>query len=60
MFDLDCVYKIESIMPDGRKLFTTGTVIEEDEHLIRVHTLKNEDLNLNKANITQSIKVVDD
>jgi hypothetical protein len=60
MFDLNCVYKIESIMKDGRKLYTTGTVIDEDEHLIRIRTIKNEDFNLNKADISQSTKVVDD
>ena len=39
-------------------IFYNGEVIEEDDHLLKIHTIKGEEVVINKAEIRQSMAVV--
>lgn len=58
MFDKEKVYKFE-LFKEGKTIYYTAEVLEEDEHLIKINTKFQEELILGKRHIVQC-KIVDE
>ena len=53
MYSIGASYKFEM----QQKIYYTGKVIEEDESHIKIHSIMNEELILNKEEITQAKRI---